>query len=148
MYSVIIEIFLYYIFQICTNYTHNTKCIKPRQIKLYHYIYLKCILTKTIIIISCVSWTFMKYGRNWLLCQDFNSEIKYSWNTLYKFNLYECFIRIYLCICIFRTAKNRSRFSVLNFAKKYNLSEPPIGGNYFFAQYDEYVSSLDTQFGS
>lgn len=46
---------------------------------------------------------------------------------------------------IFRSRKNRLGWSVRGFAKKYDLGNP-IGGNYYFAQYDEFVLILRSRF--
>ncbi|CAG9791319.1 unnamed protein product [Diatraea saccharalis] len=41
---------------------------------------------------------------------------------------------------------NRPKFSIAKFAKKYNLGEP-VAGNFFQAQYDDYVPILHKQLG-
>ncbi|XP_052743314.1 protein D2-like [Bicyclus anynana] len=45
-----------------------------------------------------------------------------------------------------RSAVNRTNFSITDFAKKYNLGDP-IAGNFFVAQYDDYVPILYEQLG-
>ncbi|XP_034936951.1 protein D2-like [Chelonus insularis] len=42
--------------------------------------------------------------------------------------------------------KRRNRFSIKKFAQKYNL-EGPIAGNFFRAEYDDYVSTIHRQLG-
>jgi phosphatidylethanolamine-binding protein len=43
-----------------------------------------------------------------------------------------------------RSSKKRGKFSVKKFAEKNNLGDP-IAGNYFQAQYDDYVPTLYAQ---
>ncbi|KAE9538666.1 hypothetical protein AGLY_005765 [Aphis glycines] len=45
-----------------------------------------------------------------------------------------------------RTAKNRFKFSIHAFSKKYKLGTP-VAGNFYLAQYDEYVPILLHQLG-
>lgn len=45
-----------------------------------------------------------------------------------------------------RSAKNRSHFSVYKFAEKYKLGSP-LAGNFFLAQWDDYVPVLNKQLG-
>uniref|UniRef100_A0A2H1X2U3 SFRICE_002482 n=1 Tax=Spodoptera frugiperda TaxID=7108 RepID=A0A2H1X2U3_SPOFR len=44
------------------------------------------------------------------------------------------------------TAENRRAFSIANFAKKYNLGDP-IAGNFYQAEYDDYVPTVHEQLG-
>ncbi|GJQ70411.1 hypothetical protein Trydic_g22840 [Trypoxylus dichotomus] len=46
-----------------------------------------------------------------------------------------------------RSGDGRGKFSIRNFAKKYNLGDP-IAGNFFQAQWDNYVPTLYKQLGS
>lgn len=60
-------------------------------------------------------------------------------------------ILIYIYILImfiffFRTIENRLQFSIHKFALKYNLGTP-VAGNFYFAQYDDYVPILFEQLG-
>jgi hypothetical protein len=43
-----------------------------------------------------------------------------------------------------RSGDNRGKFSIRNFAKKYNLGNP-IAGNFYQAQWDDYVPKLYEQ---
>ncbi|XP_039756679.1 protein D2-like [Pararge aegeria] len=45
-----------------------------------------------------------------------------------------------------RSIANRTGFSIYDFAKKYNLADP-VAGNFFVAQYDNYVPILYKQLG-
>ncbi|CAI6347945.1 unnamed protein product [Macrosiphum euphorbiae] len=45
-----------------------------------------------------------------------------------------------------RTAENRFKFSIHNFSKKYKLGTP-VAGNFYLAQYDDYVPILFHQLG-
>jgi hypothetical protein len=49
-------------------------------------------------------------------------------------------------IIIFRTAIRRELFSTNKFALKYNLGTP-IAGNFYQAQYDDYVPTVHKQLG-
>ncbi|KAK7571218.1 hypothetical protein V9T40_014822 [Parthenolecanium corni] len=46
-----------------------------------------------------------------------------------------------------RSADNRAKFKIADFAKKYNLGNP-IAGNFYQAQYDDYVPKLYKQLGN
>lgn len=46
----------------------------------------------------------------------------------------------------FRTTENRFKFSIYNFSKKYNLGTP-VAGNFYLAQYDDYVPIVFHQLG-
>lgn len=46
----------------------------------------------------------------------------------------------------FRSIENRDKLSIKKFASKYNLGAP-VAGNFYQAQYDDYVSVLFRQFG-
>lgn len=43
-----------------------------------------------------------------------------------------------------RSGDNRGKFSISNFAKKYNLGNP-VAGNFYQAQWDDYVPKLYEQ---
>lgn len=45
-----------------------------------------------------------------------------------------------------RSGDNRGKFSIKNFAKKYNLGDP-IAGNMYQAEFDDYVPLLYKQLG-
>lgn len=45
-----------------------------------------------------------------------------------------------------KSTENRGKFSIRKFAKKYNLGSP-IAGNFFQAEYDEYVDILNKSLG-
>lgn len=47
----------------------------------------------------------------------------------------------------FRSPEGRGKFSTENFAKKYNL-DGPIFGNFYQAEYDDYVPILYKQLGA
>ena len=44
------------------------------------------------------------------------------------------------------SGENRGKFSIANFAKKYNLGDP-VAGNFYQAEYDDYVPLLYRQLG-
>ncbi|XP_046982767.1 protein D3-like [Schistocerca americana] len=45
-----------------------------------------------------------------------------------------------------RTSRiGRPRFSIHKFIQKYNMEEPAVGGNYYQAQYDDYVPVIQRQ---
>ena len=46
----------------------------------------------------------------------------------------------------FRSIEGRMKFSIRNFAAKYNLGQP-VAGNFLMAQYDDYVPKLHAQIG-
>lgn len=46
-----------------------------------------------------------------------------------------------------RSGDNRGKFSIANFAKKYNLGDP-IAGNFYQAEWDDYVPILYQQLGA
>lgn len=47
----------------------------------------------------------------------------------------------------FRSAEKREKFSIAKFALKYNLGNP-VAGNFYQAQYDDYVPLLYKQLGA
>lgn len=49
-------------------------------------------------------------------------------------------------LLFFRTAEKRVKFSINKFAIKYNLGAP-VAGNFYRAQYDDYVPILYQQLG-
>lgn len=49
-------------------------------------------------------------------------------------------------LSIFRSGANRAKFSIAKFAKKYNLGAP-VAGNFYQAEYDDYVPELYKQLG-
>jgi len=49
-------------------------------------------------------------------------------------------------IYFFRTAEKRIKFSIHKFSKKYKLGTP-VAGNFYRAQYDDYVPILLHQLG-
>jgi len=51
-----------------------------------------------------------------------------------------------LNIYTFRTAENRFKFSIHKFSKKYKLGKP-VAGNFYLAQYDDYVPIILHQLG-
>lgn len=54
---------------------------------------------------------------------------------------------IYLNYYFFRSAEKREKFSIAKFAVKYNLGNP-VAGNFYQAQYDDYVPVLYKQLGA
>jgi hypothetical protein len=50
----------------------------------------------------------------------------------------------YYCYPFCRSGDNRGKFSIRNFAKKHNLGNP-IAGNFYQAQWDDYVPKLYEQ---
>jgi len=53
----------------------------------------------------------------------------------------------YFFIIFFRSAEKREKFSIAKFALKYNLGNP-VAGNFYQAQYDDYVPLLYKQLGA
>lgn len=47
---------------------------------------------------------------------------------------------------LFRSAEYRLNFSIQKFSIKYNLG-PPVAGNFYKAQYDDYVPVIMEQLG-
>jgi len=53
---------------------------------------------------------------------------------------------MHILLFLYRSAENRDKFSINKFALKYNLGTP-VAGNFYQAQYDDYVPILYQQFG-
>ena len=60
-------------------------------------------------------------------------------------NIFIIFLYLFWLSIISRD-KQRSRFSIKKFAKKYNL-EGPIAGNFMRVKYDDYVPTAHKQLG-
>lgn len=54
---------------------------------------------------------------------------------------------LYFNFFLFRSAEKREKFSIAKFALKYNLGNP-VAGNFYQAQYDDYVPVLYKQLGA
>lgn len=53
----------------------------------------------------------------------------------------------FIYIYFYRSAEKREKFSIAKFALKYNLGNP-VAGNFYQAQYDDYVPLLYKQLGA
>jgi phosphatidylethanolamine-binding protein len=50
----------------------------------------------------------------------------------------------FLFLCCYSNGKDRSKFSTELFTNKYMLGDP-VAGNFYIAEYDDYVPTLNAQ---
>lgn len=65
---------------------------------------------------------------------------------MYTYKIYMLNLK-YIYFFFIRSAEKREKFSIAKFAVKYNLGNP-VAGNFYQAQYDDYVPILYKQLGA